>query len=311
MPLFLLAAGLLLLAAPAGADLLIPRDARGVTVEFTDGRRLEGVDVAWEPRERTLAITREGVTMHAGTSEIAAIRDATGADITANLIPRQPAPRSTAVPPPVTPPVTTPVQDPVTDPIVIKSPPPAEPVAASVPPAEPAGPGDGRRFAVAITPVAGQGWLSHDAWFGGQEAESRFGLRLRVAATPALYFTTEYTRQDLDDTDGGVAHLDMLAFGLGLRPDIGSRIRAWPFLELSAGMARPAEVRANGPGFAHQTQPLLQARVGLMLPVIPRLEVELSGCSQLTGEDFGDTSLGSEGGLIYGAEIGVTVLLGP
>jgi hypothetical protein len=307
-PLFLLAAGLLLLAAPADADLLIPRDAQGVTVEFTDGRRLEGVDVAWEPRERTLAITREGITMHAGTSEIAAIRDATGADITANLIPRQPAPRTSPVPPPVTPPI----QDPVTEPFVIKSPPPpAEPVAAAIPPAEPAAPGDGRRFAVAITPVAGQGWLSHDAWFGGQEAESRFGLRLRVAATPALYFTTEFTRQDLDDTDGGVAHLDMLAFGLGVRPDIGNRVHAWPFLELSAGLARPAEVRVEGPGFAHQTQPLLQARVGLMLPVVPRLEIELSGCSQLTGEEFGDASLGSEGGLVYGAEVGVTVLLGP
>lgn len=308
LPSFLLAACLLLIAAPAGADLLIPREAKGVSVEFTDGRRLEGVDVAWEPRERTLAITREGITMHAGTSEIAAIRDAAGADITATLIPRQPAPRTSPVPPPVSqPPATSPAQEP----IVIKSPPPAEPAAAEVPPAEPAGPGDGRRFAVALTPVAGQGWLSHDAWFGGQEAESRFGLRLRVAATPALYFITEFTRQDLDDADGGVAHLDLLAFGLGLRPDIGNRIHAWPFLELGAGVARPAEVRAEGPGFAHQTQPLLQARVGLMLPVIPRLEIELSGCSQLTGAEFADTSLGDEGGLVYGAEIGVTVLLGP
>ncbi len=136
-------------------------------------------------------------------------------------------------------------------------------------------------------------------------------MRLRVAATPALYFITEFTRQDLDDADGGVAHLDMLAFGLGVRPNIGERIRAWPFLEVGAGVARPAEAREDGPLFARQTYPLLQARAGLMLPVVPRLEIELSGCGQLTGEELGDFSLDQESGLVYGAEIGISLLLGP
>ncbi len=304
LPRILLAAIVLLFAATARANLLIPREAKGVTVEFADGRRLEGVDVAWEPRERTLAITREGITMHAGPSEILAVRSASGEDITGTLLPRAAAPQVVAPPAVQTPePLDTALQPAEPSPVAAEVAVPASAV--------PSGPIDGRRFAVAISPVAGQGWLSHDAWFGGQEAESRFGLRLRVAATPALYFVTEFTRQDLDAADGAVAHLDLLAFGLGLRPSIDERIRAWPFLELGAGLARPAEVRDDGPAFAQQTHPLLQARAGLMLPVVPRLEIELSGCCQLTGEEFGDVSLGSEGGLVYGAEIGITLLVGP
>ncbi len=306
-PRLLLTAFVLLVAAAARADLLVPREAKGVTVEFTDGRRLEGVDVAWEPRERTLAITREGVTMHAGPSEILAVRDAAGTDITGTLLPRPPKTRAEPGPKVVVPPPAE-VQEPLSTAL---QPAVAAAETVSVAQAEAAGPIDGRRFAIAISPVAGQGWLSHDAWFGGQEAESRFGLRLRVAATSWLYFTTEFTRQDLDAAAGGIAHLDLLAFGIGLRPDVGERIRAWPFLELGAGVARPAEVREDGPAFARQTNPLLQARAGLMLPVIPRLEIELSGSCQLTGEEIGDISLGGQGGLVYGAEVGITLLLGP
>ena len=57
--------------------------------------------------------------------------------------------------------------------------------------------------------------------------------------------------------------------------------------------------------------PRIAARFGLMLPVIPYFEVELSASALLTGNQWPNGLVGDGYGLIYGVEIGMNLLIGP
>ncbi len=172
----------LLFALPATAKLMVPRDFHGVTVIINGGWELPGMTVRWSDDDGGLWVYRpDGARRLYQPSELAALQDANGRDMTREVIPPSALSSLSVAPPRQKPPA---YQPPSQPPAQV-----ADEIGGSTAAARPAKKSTDWRFLLGVE----GGWgKPHDTDLLGSNGGLGLGVRVRLQLAGALFLAGGY-----------------------------------------------------------------------------------------------------------------------